>query len=47
MEKDSFGGAADLADFETLRKYLAVKETEEKEWKEYIMNVSKLKFLIK
>ncbi|CBY34995.1 unnamed protein product [Oikopleura dioica] len=39
MEKDSFGGAADLPDFETLRKYLAVKETEEKEWKEYIMNI--------
>ena len=41
MEKDIlFENAADLEDFEGLRKYLSVKETEEKEWKEYVMNVS-------
>jgi hypothetical protein len=40
IKDNSFGNAADLEDFEALRKYLSGKEIDEKEWKEYIMNVS-------
>ena len=41
MEKDSFGGdMKDLVNFEMIQRYLAAKEEEEKDWKEYIYNVS-------